>query len=102
MAKNNILQDIIFRSRNMKLNSKKLREKSGGVYINQYVDIGGIQQWITIRGDNPNNPILLFVHGGPGSPYTMFNPLISYWEEDRKSTRLNSSHVAISYAVFCL
>src|SRR5690625_4351720 len=30
---------------------------------------------------------------------TMFrNPLA----EDRKSTRLNSSHVAISYAVFCL
>src|SRR5207253_3769306 len=24
------------------------------------------------------------------------------WLEDRKSTRLNSSHVAISYAVFCL
>src|SRR5690625_5784145 len=26
----------------------------------------------------------------------------SQQEEDRKSTRLNSSHVAISYAVFCL
>src|SRR5207253_7621952 len=25
-----------------------------------------------------------------------------WWEIDRKSTRLNSSHVAISYAVFCL
>src|SRR6266702_7753553 len=24
------------------------------------------------------------------------------WCKDRKSTRLNSSHVAISYAVFCL
>src|SRR2546422_5861797 len=24
------------------------------------------------------------------------------WEEDRKSTRLNSSHGYISYAVFCL
>src|SRR5437870_10941168 len=24
------------------------------------------------------------------------------WAPDRKSTRLNSSHVAISYAVFCL
>src|SRR5690349_22198568 len=24
------------------------------------------------------------------------------WSEDRKSTRLNSSHVEISYAVFCL
>src|SRR5690625_6358104 len=25
-----------------------------------------------------------------------------YFKKDRKSTRLNSSHVAISYAVFCL
>src|SRR2546426_8406012 len=24
------------------------------------------------------------------------------WERDRKSTRLNSSHLVISYAVFCL
>src|SRR5256885_11828749 len=24
------------------------------------------------------------------------------WPEDRKSTRLNSSHLVISYAVFCL
>src|SRR5690625_6149090 len=27
---------------------------------------------------------------------------VSAFEKDRKSTRLNSSHVAISYAVFCL
>src|SRR5690625_5368500 len=27
---------------------------------------------------------------------------LQYWDTDRKSTRLNSSHVAISYAVFCL
>src|SRR5690625_6837166 len=26
----------------------------------------------------------------------------NHWGRDRKSTRLNSSHVAISYAVFCL
>src|SRR5256885_9919625 len=25
-----------------------------------------------------------------------------YWQVDRKSTRLNSSHLVISYAVFCL
>src|SRR5699024_12007111 len=29
-------------------------------------------------------------------PFQLYNP------EDRKSTRLNSSHVSISYAVFCL
>src|SRR5438874_9708402 len=28
--------------------------------------------------------------------------IIQEWIEDRKSTRLNSSHVEISYAVFCL
>src|SRR5690625_5706515 len=27
---------------------------------------------------------------------------IEFWQEIGKSTRLNSSHVAISYAVFCL
>src|SRR5690625_1065017 len=27
---------------------------------------------------------------------------LTHWLRDRKSTRLNSSHVAISYAVFCL
>src|SRR5439155_23766239 len=29
-------------------------------------------------------------------------PGVRHLERDRKSTRLNSSHVAISYAVFCL
>src|SRR5690625_5946043 len=29
-------------------------------------------------------------------------PFVAGLEGDRKSTRLNSSHVAISYAVFCL
>src|SRR5437667_8286360 len=27
---------------------------------------------------------------------------IAEWKRDRKSTRLNSSHITISYAVFCL
>src|SRR3989442_10891419 len=40
----------------------------------------------------------------PAAPYA---PLVRGWEQffkvtDRKSTRLNSSHVRISYAVFCL
>src|SRR5436190_22734248 len=29
-------------------------------------------------------------------------PLRQRWQRDRKSTRLNSSHTVISYAVFCL
>jgi pimeloyl-ACP methyl ester carboxylesterase len=32
----------------------------------RYVAIGGIEQWITIRGEDRDNPIVLFLHGGPG------------------------------------
>src|SRR5439155_25271249 len=34
--------------------------------------------------------------------YGIAEDLLRYHRLDRKSTRLNSSHVAISYAVFCL
>ncbi|MGH8146026.1 MAG: alpha/beta fold hydrolase [Rhodanobacteraceae bacterium] len=32
------------------------------------VEIGGIPQWVSIRGADPSNPILLFIAGGPGAP----------------------------------
>jgi len=37
-----------------------------GVDEAKYVVIGGIEQWITIRGEDRNNPVLLMLHGGPG------------------------------------
>src|SRR5690606_41526222 len=36
------------------------------------------------------------------SPAALANAFRFNYSEDRKSTRLNSSHVKISYAVFCL
>jgi pimeloyl-ACP methyl ester carboxylesterase len=37
-----------------------------GVDEGRYVTIGGIEQWMTIRGEDRRNPVVLFLHGGPG------------------------------------
>jgi proline iminopeptidase len=37
-----------------------------GIDSLEAVQIGGMDQWIEVRGQNVNNPILLFIHGGPG------------------------------------
>jgi proline iminopeptidase len=38
----------------------------GGVERVERVSIGGIDQWVSIRGTDRRNPVLLYIHGGPG------------------------------------
>ncbi|WP_426192362.1 alpha/beta fold hydrolase [Massilia sp. DWR3-1-1] len=38
-----------------------------------FVPIGGIEQWVTVKGDDCANPIILFVHGGPGNPLSPYS-----------------------------
>lgn len=40
----------------------------GSVSEKIWVDIGGVRQGMFIRGRSEKNPVLLFVHGGPGMP----------------------------------
>ncbi|HXT18231.1 MAG TPA: alpha/beta fold hydrolase [Gemmatimonadaceae bacterium] len=37
-----------------------------GVQSLEQVTLGGSKQWISIRGTNRDNPLMLFIHGGPG------------------------------------
>ncbi len=43
------------------------------------VRIGGVDQWMAIRGRRRSNPILLLLHGGPGTPET---PLLFHFNRD--------------------
>jgi len=40
-----------------------------GIDTVERVSIGGIDQWIEVRGESLKNPILLFIHGGPGTAF---------------------------------
>ncbi|WP_238015785.1 alpha/beta hydrolase [Dactylosporangium sp. AC04546] len=53
---------------------------ASGVAEGRYVTIGGVDQWLQIRGEDRANPVLLVVHGGPGSPYSVFTPVLREWE----------------------
>ncbi|HEV2116915.1 MAG TPA: hypothetical protein VGR48_12860, partial [Terriglobales bacterium] len=37
-----------------------------GINEAKYLKIGGIEQWVTIRGEDRDNPVVLVLHGGPG------------------------------------
>jgi proline iminopeptidase len=61
------LGPVLLRPLNRRWEAKKLMISApNGVDEQRYVRIGGIDQWMTIRGENRDNPALLFLHGGPG------------------------------------
>lgn len=47
-----------------------------------YVEIGGIKQWIQVRGRDRDNPVLLCVHGGPGGTWIPVTRLFASWEKN--------------------
>ncbi len=48
-----------------------------------YVSINGVDQWISIQGEERARPVLLFLHGGPGDASSAWAyPYFRSWEHD--------------------
>ena len=75
------------------------------------VEIGGIKQWIGIKGINDHNPVLLFLHGGPGNSSMRYGDrftselqkhfVVVQWDQrgSGKTAKLNSSSQPITVAL---
>lgn len=58
------------------------RAQEAEVQEGRFISIGGIDQWITVRGEDRENPVILFLHGGPGSSLSPFaEALFEDWEQ---------------------
>jgi len=78
----------------------------------QVVTIGGIRQYIRIKGKDDSNPILLFLHGGPGGSLLQKNDQISgklqqhfvvvQWDqrETGETLKLNRSPQLLTLSLF--
>ncbi len=47
-----------------------------------FITVGGVEQWVTIRGDDRRHPVLLFLHGGPGDVQSPFVSTYAPYEKD--------------------
>src|SRR5690625_6835234 len=77
-------------------------------------DLNGKEEFVAVRKNDDGDLIAFKTNTGRELDYVTaldeakvgniahIDVFHKYGREDRKSTRLNSSHVAISYAVFCL
>jgi pimeloyl-ACP methyl ester carboxylesterase len=70
-----------------------------------YLRLGGVDQWVMIRGESVDNPPLIFLHGGPGWSETAFLRTFNaslekaftvvYWDQ-RGAGRSFDRHIAAS------
>lgn len=58
---------LVFILRLINNNKNKIYTETG-IQESTYIDIDGMKQYIQIRGENTENPIMIFIHGGPASP----------------------------------
>ena len=64
-----------------------------------YVSINGIEQWITVTGAACGNPVILFIHGGPGNALSPFaDAIYAGWERHYTLVQWDQRGAGMTYA----
>ena len=81
------------------------------IHSGEAVEIGGIKQWVTITGVHSTDPVLLFLHGGPGNSAMGYSDrftgelqkhfIVVQWDqrESGKTALLNGTNQPLSVAL---
>ena len=69
------------KSRQRRVAQALVIDTPNGIVEERFIRVGGIDQWIQIRGEDRNNPVLLVLHGGPGWPNAVFTLPLRPWEQ---------------------
>jgi len=56
--------------------------RDGRIEESKFVSLGGIEQFVTIRGDRATNPVLLILHGGPGAVQSPYAAVYELYEHE--------------------
>ncbi|AZM90475.1 alpha/beta hydrolase [Streptomyces sp. W1SF4] len=69
-----------------------------GIDEQGFVTIGGIEQWISIRGEDRANPVLLEIHGGPGAADSPYGARTRSWERHFTLVRWDMRGAGLTFA----
>jgi pimeloyl-ACP methyl ester carboxylesterase len=73
---------LVYRkSRQRRVAQALVIDTPNGIVEERFVRVGEIDQWIQIRGEDRDNPVLLVLHGGPGWPNAVFTLPLRPWEQ---------------------
>jgi pimeloyl-ACP methyl ester carboxylesterase len=72
---------LAYRAHRQSLNALAVAIRTpNGIDQALFVRAGGIDQWISVRGEDRNNPVVLVLHGGPATSYMSFTAFFQPWE----------------------
>lgn len=74
--------------------------RAAGAAIDEggFVPINGVEQWIGLRGQDSANPMMLFLHGGPGIGINHAAPVFADWERSFTMAYWDMPHSGATHA----